>query len=135
MAFEEGRRPEIELVVARHEHVRRREVEQIHDMRALVEPGHQRGREGIAGMDVENRDAAGALGLHDRVEPREPAAALHLAHQVDVVDEQQRQRRLGRRGRDRAGGRRQAGGQARPEAEGLATIGTRHGRGLSTETA
>ncbi len=49
---------EIELVVARHEHIQPDAVLDGDDMLPLVEPGHQRGREAVAGMAEQHRHAA-----------------------------------------------------------------------------
>ena len=93
-ALEEGRLAEIELVVARHEHVERDHVAERDDVGAAVDPRHQRGRDGVAAMGEDDVAALGALGLDDGRKPRETAAALavghHLvAHQIDIVDEEE----------------------------------------------
>ena len=122
-------RAEIELVVSGHEHVRPDHVRQLDDMGALVEARHQRGREGVAGVAEQHRHAAGALLLHDGGELGEAAAALVVAHPVDVVDEEQREGRRRRRGGSLPGraehGDRQAGPES--EAERLASRRVRHG--------
>ena len=59
-------------------------VQDVDDMRALVEARKQRGRDGVARMDEEGI-ALRALLLDDRCELGEAAAALLGAHPVDVV--------------------------------------------------
>ena len=124
-ALGEGRGAEIEFVVARNEDIRRRDVQEFDDMRAAVEPRHQRGGQGVAGMGVEHRHAARPLGLHHSVEAGETATALDLGHQVDVVDEEEREGRFDRPG---TGGRGQAYRETGPEteAQGLTTGRTWH---------
>ncbi len=80
---------EIELVIAGHEDVRLDHVGQFDDVRALVEARHQRGRERVARMAEQHRHAPRPLGLHDRGQLGEAAAALVVRHLVDVVDQQQ----------------------------------------------
>ena len=48
----------------------------VDDVRAVVEPRHQRGRQRVAAMGEDHVAALGALGLDDGGEPREAAAAL-----------------------------------------------------------
>ena len=110
---------EVEFVVAGHEDVEPHLVLHRDDMGALVKARHQRGRVAIAGMAEQHRHALGALGLGDAGRARKAAAALFVAHLVDVVDQQQREgrrRHLGDRGR-RGGGERGWGGD---DAQGIA---------------
>ena len=109
-AFEENRLAEIELVIARHEDVRRDHVGERHDVRAAVEPGHHRGRERVAAMRHDHVTARGArllaFGLHHGGKAGEAAADLAirhrlLAHQVEIVE--QHERDAGRVRRLRAG--------------------------------
>ena len=113
---------EIELVVARHEHVRLDHVGELDDVRALVEARHQRGREGVARMAEQHRHAAA---------PARPSRSRRAARSrrgpgptpwVDVVDQEQGEGDIRRRGlrrlcpchRDRQAG-------AEPESQGFAT--------------
>ena len=125
---------EIELVVARDEHVRRHDVQQFDGMRALVEARHQGRRVHVAGVGIEHRNALGALGAGNRGQAGEASAATHFAHLVDVVDEQEpaggrhalgcglRQGLVGTVGQDR--GRGQAGGYG--NLKGLASVDAAH---------
>src|SRR5262249_9152225 len=71
-------------------YVRRDHVGQRDDMRAVVDPGHQRRRQRVAAVREHDMTALRALGLHNRGEPRESSAPLtvrhrDVAHQIDVV--------------------------------------------------
>jgi len=87
---------EVELVVARHQDVRRDHVGEGDDVRAMVECGHGRGREGVAAMRHDHmatfRRSFCALRLDHGGKPREPAAPAPvgkclLAHDVEVVEQ------------------------------------------------
>ena len=131
--LEEDLLAEIELVVAGRENVGADHVGERDDVLAAVEPRHQRGRQRVTGMREDHVAAVGfclgALGLHDRGEPREAAAPLAVrhrlvAHDVDVVD--QDEGHLGRlRGRRVGGeqrGKDQDGGEAAEEGHGRALL-------------
>ena len=136
-ALEKHRLAEIVFVVAGREDVGRDHVGQRHDAGALVEARHQGGRERVAAMGEDHAAAGGsgarALRLHHGGEPREAAAALavwhrHVAHQVDVVDQDEGDlRRGGRRlrsGKAHAAHRneQQAGGDAAGDQHGNSTL-------------
>ena len=80
---------EIEFMVARHEDIRRHDIQQLHRVLALIEAGHQRGREHVARMGIEQRDTLRPFGPRNGGQPREAAAAAHFRHLVDIVDQQQ----------------------------------------------
>jgi hypothetical protein len=93
-AFEEHALAEVEFVIARREYVRREHVGQRHDMGALVDPRHQRGRQGVAAMRQNDMPAIGArpgaLCLDHGGKPGEAAAApavrhQRVTHEIDVV--------------------------------------------------
>jgi hypothetical protein len=105
-AFQENRLAEIELVIARHENIRRDHVGERDDMRATVEPGHHRGGERVAAVRDDDVAPFGGrlrpLGLDDRCQAGESAAALPvgeglLAHQIEVVEQHERDGRRVRR--------------------------------------
>jgi hypothetical protein len=100
--------PKVEFMIAGREDVRRRGVDQVDNMGALVEARHQRGRNRVAGMDVKDIAALGALGLDDRGKAGETTAGL-ARHLVDVVDE--KERHIDRFGQGHSG--RKPGGQSR----------------------
>ena len=70
-------RPEVEFMVAGHESIGRRQISQgMIVLRALVDAGEQRRREHVAGMDIDDIAALGALGLDHGIEPGEAAASV-----------------------------------------------------------
>ncbi|KAF0132938.1 MAG: hypothetical protein FD152_1747 [Xanthobacteraceae bacterium] len=114
--LEVGLRAEVELVVARDEQVGRSDVAELDRVGALVEAGHQRRGEHVAGVHVEQRGAACPLHLDDGVQPGEAAAAVLLAHLVDVVDEQEGDHGGAGPGRLSPGGAGTDGGKARAQS-------------------
>jgi hypothetical protein len=88
--LEKHRLAEIELVVAGHEDVGLERIDQCDDVRALVDPRHQRRRQRVAAMREHHVSALRAFGLDHGGEAGEPAAAFpvrhrRLAHLVDVI--------------------------------------------------
>ena len=97
-ALEECRLAEIELMVAGYEDVGWYQIGQRDDVGAAVEPRHQRGRQGVPRMGEDHVAAFGALSLDDGSELGKPAAALAVgcqvcAHLIDIVDQDERDRR------------------------------------------
>ena len=92
----EHRVTQVELVVARRHRIDAHAVQDVDDVRALVEARQQGGRDRVARMD-EERVALGLLLLDHRRQAGEAAAALLRAHPVDVVGlhEADRDRLLG----------------------------------------
>lgn len=87
---EENGLAEIEFMIARYENVRLECIGECNDMRALVDPRHQRRRQRVAAMREQHVAALGAFGLHYRGETGKAAAdaaVRHrgLAHLIDVV--------------------------------------------------
>ena len=90
---------EIELMIARHQDVRRDHVGERNDVRAAVETGHHRRRERVAAVRDDHMASFarrfGALRLDDCGKARETAALASigkrlLAHDVEVVEQHER---------------------------------------------
>ncbi len=94
-ALEKRRLAEIEFVVARHEDVGMDHVGQLDDVGATVDAGHQGGRDRVAAVRQDDVPALRPFRLHDGGEPRKSAPPLpvrhhDVGHQVDIVDQDER---------------------------------------------
>ena len=90
-ALEKRGLAEIELVIARHENVRPDHVGQRHDVRAVIDPRHQRRRQRVAGMAKITWPPLARSALTTAASRAKPPRRLPsgppVGHQVDVVDQ------------------------------------------------